>query len=81
VAWIGGSEGVVEPGTASVKLCPRIEVVAGCAISEHKQPMEQLSDLLNFEEHVAGRFGLVPHFFLSAPDAPEIIENLWAFAE
>jgi hypothetical protein len=29
---------------------------------------------------VAIRFGLVPNFFSSAPDAPEIIEGLWVFA-
>jgi two-component sensor histidine kinase len=33
-----------------------------------------------FDREVAGRFGLVPNFFLSAPDAPEIVERLWAFA-
>jgi hypothetical protein len=33
-----------------------------------------------FEREVASRFGLVPNFFVSAPDAPEIIERLWAFA-
>jgi hypothetical protein len=31
-----------------------------------------------FEREVVGRFGLVPNFFRSAPDAPEIIERLWA---
>jgi hypothetical protein len=39
------------------------------------------SGLSDFERSVAGRFGLVPHFFSSAPDAPEIIEKLWAFAQ
>ena len=34
-----------------------------------------------FQREVAGRFGLVPNFFSSAPDAPEIIERLWAFAK
>ena len=33
-----------------------------------------------FEREVASRFGLVPNFFVSAPDAPEIVERLWAFA-
>jgi two-component sensor histidine kinase len=33
-----------------------------------------------FQREVATRFGLVPNFFSSAPDAPEIIERLWAFA-
>jgi hypothetical protein len=27
------------------------------------------------------RFGLVPNFFVSAPDAPEIVEKLWDFAK
>jgi hypothetical protein len=39
------------------------------------------SGLSDFEREVAGRFGLVPHFFSSAPDAPEIIEKLWNFAQ
>ena len=33
-----------------------------------------------FQRDVASRFGLVPNFFSSAPDAPEIIERLWVFA-
>ena len=35
----------------------------------------------DFQHEVAGRFGLVPNFFSSAPDAPEIIERLWDFAK
>jgi two-component sensor histidine kinase len=35
----------------------------------------------DFEQGVASRFGLVPNFFSSAPDAPELIEKLWAFAQ
>ena len=34
-----------------------------------------------FQREVATRFGLVPNFFSSAPDAPEIIERLWEFAK
>ena len=34
-----------------------------------------------FEREVASRFGLVPNFFVSAPDAPELIERLWNFAK
>jgi two-component sensor histidine kinase len=34
-----------------------------------------------FQREVASRFGLVPNFFSSAPDAPEIIERLWVFAK
>jgi hypothetical protein len=33
-----------------------------------------------FPEQVARRFRLVPNFFVSAPDAPEIVEKLWVFA-
>ena len=33
-----------------------------------------------FHEQVAKRFRLVPNFFVSTPDAPEIIERLWGFA-
>jgi hypothetical protein len=34
----------------------------------------------SFPEQVAKRFRLVPNFFVSAPDAPEIVERLWDFA-
>jgi len=34
-----------------------------------------------FYEEVTSRFGLVPNFFMSAPNAPEIIEKLWDFAK
>ena len=30
---------------------------------------------------VTRRFGLIPNFFMSAPDAPEIVEKLWDFAK
>ena len=33
-----------------------------------------------FQREVASRFGLVPNFFVAEPDAPEIVERLWAFA-
>lgn len=33
-----------------------------------------------FHDQVAKRFRLVPNFFVSAPDAPEIVERLWSFA-
>ena len=33
------------------------------------------------QREVASRFGLVPNFFSSAPDAPEIIQRLWSFAQ
>jgi hypothetical protein len=34
----------------------------------------------SFPEQVAKRFRLVPNFFVSTPDAPEIVERLWGFA-
>ena len=34
-----------------------------------------------FEREVAARFGLVPNFFRSAPDAPFIVRELWLFAK
>ena len=39
-----------------------------------------MSDLGSFHRKVASRFGLVPNFFMSAKDAPEIVEKLWEFA-
>lgn len=38
------------------------------------------SEHSSFHTQVEKRFRLVPNFFVSAPDAPEIIERLWAFA-
>ena len=43
--------------------------------------MSSASDRPQFQREVAGRFGLVPNFFSSSPDAPEIIERLWDFAK
>src|SRR6202795_3055113 len=34
-----------------------------------------------FEREVASRFGLVPNFFRSSPDAPYVVRELWAFAK
>ena len=34
-----------------------------------------------FEAEVAARFGLVPNFFCSAPDAPYVLRELWQFAK
>jgi two-component sensor histidine kinase len=34
-----------------------------------------------FEREVAARFGLVPNFFRSAPDAPFVMHELWLFAK
>jgi PAS domain S-box-containing protein len=35
----------------------------------------------DFELEVAARFGLVPNFFRSAPDAPFVVRELWQFAK
>jgi len=45
--------------------------------TSNSQTIEQ-EDL---ERGVAARFGLVPNFFRSAPDAPYVIRELWAFAK
>jgi hypothetical protein len=34
-----------------------------------------------FEREVASRFGLVPNFFRSSPDAPHVVRELWTFAK
>jgi two-component sensor histidine kinase len=41
----------------------------------------QNTDQKDFEREVAARFGLVPNFFRSAPDAPFVIRELCAFAK
>lgn len=41
---------------------------------------ERLQNQASFHQEVAGRFRLVPNFFVSAQDAPEIIERFWGFA-
>jgi len=40
-----------------------------------------LGSLGPFHRDITKRFGLVPNFFMSAPDAPEIVEKLWDFAK
>jgi hypothetical protein len=44
-------------------------------------PSSSSVGLTAFQREVADRFGLVPNFFASAQDAPEIIEKLWDFAK
>ncbi|GLS20966.1 hypothetical protein GCM10007874_39830 [Labrys miyagiensis] len=39
------------------------------------------TDQEDFDSEVAARFGLVPNFFRSAPDAPLVIRELWRFAK
>jgi two-component sensor histidine kinase len=43
-------------------------------------PNRQNIEREEFEREVATRFGLVPNFFRSAPDAPHVVRELWAFA-
>src|SRR5580698_2130465 len=42
---------------------------------------DQLNSHAAFEAVVAERFGILPNFFRSARAAPELIEQLWGFAE
>ncbi|MGA9816711.1 MAG: hypothetical protein WBQ54_07165, partial [Pseudolabrys sp.] len=52
-------------------------------VSEAPKPIEipeHLQKQASFHQQVAKRFRLVPNFFVSTPDAPEIVEKLWGFA-
>ena len=40
-----------------------------------------LANLGPLHREITRRFGLIPNFFMSAPDAPEIVEKLWDFAK
>ena len=40
-----------------------------------------LAALGPLHREVSLRFGLIPNFFMSTPDAPEIVEKLWDFAK
>jgi two-component sensor histidine kinase len=44
-------------------------------------PATKDSNQEEFERQVAERFGLVPNFFRSAPDAPIVVHELWLFAK
>jgi hypothetical protein len=44
-------------------------------MDRHELPVAQPS----FRRDVIARFGLVPNFFSSAEDAPEMVERLWDF--
>jgi hypothetical protein len=46
----------------------------------HRLAEIALSKLSGFHRDVTKRFGLIPNFFVSAPDAPEVLERLWDFA-
>jgi hypothetical protein len=47
----------------------------------HRLAEMALSKLTAFHRDATRHFGLVPEFFVSAPDAPEILERLWDFAK
>ena len=47
----------------------------------HRPSRPQNTSQEDFEREVAARFGLVPNFFHSAPDAPLIVRELWLFAK
>ena len=47
----------------------------------HRLAEMALSKLSAFHRDATNHFGLVPEFFVSAPDAPEILERLWDFAK
>jgi hypothetical protein len=40
-----------------------------------------LANLGSLQREISRRFGLIPNFFMSAPDAPEVVEKLWDFAK
>jgi signal transduction histidine kinase len=42
--------------------------------------LQESSDGSAFQQAVSNRFGLVPNFFQSAPDAPELAQRLWDLA-
>src|SRR5258708_21222760 len=44
------------------------------------QMLQESSDRSAFQQAVSNRFGLVPNFFQSAPDAPEMAQRLWDLA-
>jgi hypothetical protein len=72
-----------------------VDAVAGSVIYGHssveyrprEQPASELpmtsipSEQTAFQREVASRFGLVPNFFMSASEAPEIVPKLWDFAK
>lgn len=36
---------------------------------------------IEFEREVEARFGVLPHFFQSAPDCPDLVRQLWIYAK
>ena len=64
------------PGSSGFPAC-----AAAAAFHGHFVMTSSSAKQIAFQHEVASRFGLVPNFFGSAPDAPEIIERLWDFAK
>ena len=52
--------------------------VSTAPIVLHAPSVLKASEHSSFKEQVAKRFRLVPNFFVSAPDAPEIVEQIVA---
>ncbi len=72
---MGAVAGAVIYGHSSVEYHPREQPAS-------KLPMTSIpSEQTAFQREVASRFGLVPNFFMSASDAPEIVPKLWDFAK
>jgi signal transduction histidine kinase len=69
-------------GAPKSKLPTNIPVSLGGVPSTNGSVMENAPHLRStFETAVAGRFGMLPNFFLSARAAPELLEQLWGFAK
>jgi signal transduction histidine kinase len=49
-------------------------------VTESAKSLQESSDRSAFQQAVSNRFGLVPNFFQSAPDAPELAQRLWDLA-
>ena len=54
-------------------------LAGGCARVETQRPVPWLKTRV--EAEVARRFGILPNFFRSAEAAPELIQQLWGFAQ
>jgi two-component sensor histidine kinase len=61
-------------------LLERVLVVSIVSLFPHGSTPRS-TDQADFEREVAARFGLVPNFFRSAPDAPLVVRELWLFAK
>src|SRR5215472_3775749 len=50
-------------------------------MSKGGTPIPSQDTFISVAERVRRRFGVVPNFFRLSPEAPEITEKLWGFAE